>query len=159
MGKNSKFTGAPSPLMGEGTAQTSAVTETAAVDTAAHPAPPTDETTNAVTTTVIGTVEDPATLEVPEAAKADKAPVDFSKKDFPLTLKAINNTPIAMVLAEAGVMLAPNYDAPNNASHVTYLSADHLTREVSNVDAVAIAHGFVDALLLEELSQDAHDKT
>ncbi len=89
----------------------------------------------------------------PKAAGGEHAPA--AERAYPWTGKAVNNTPIAIYLSEAGVHLAANYHAPANEAEVTYQSADHFAREMANVDAIASVHGFENPLILSELDEAA----
>lgn len=103
----------------------------------------------------VGTVK---ANESTKTEKSEEAQVDFSTRDFPLTLVATNDSPIQIYLNEAGVTLAPNFEAPLNTAVVTFLTADHLAREISNIEAIATAHSFDDVLQLSEVDEAKSSK-
>lgn len=100
----------------------------------------------------VGTV---STNDAPKAEQAEGEAVDFSIKEFPLTLVATNNSPIPVFLNEAGVMLPANFLAPLNTVTVTFATADHLAREIANIEAIAVAHSFENVLQLAEVEEGA----
>lgn len=100
----------------------------------------------------VGTV---TTNDAPTAEQAEGETVDFSTKEFPLTLVATNNSPIPVFLNEVGVMLPANFFAPLNTANVTFATADHLAREIANIEAIAVAHSFDNVLQLAEVEDGA----